>query len=59
MTRLYHWAVLGFSILFICIGFALLVRTAIEDGGAVGFVLGALFVLLGAGRLTVERRRRI
>ncbi len=55
--KLYHWAVVGFSLVFIGIGFALLVRTAAEGGGVVGFLLGALFVALGAGRLTIERRR--
>jgi hypothetical protein len=35
----------------------LIVRTAAAGGGVVGFVLGALFVTLGVGRLTLERRR--
>jgi hypothetical protein len=55
--KLYRAAVVVFSLAFIGIGFALLVRTAAEGGGLVGFVLGALFVALGAGRLTIERRR--
>ena len=55
--KLYGWAVVGFSLVFIGLGFALLVRTAAEGGGVVGFLLGALFVALGAGRLTIERRR--
>jgi hypothetical protein len=55
--RLYHWSVIAFAVLFVAIGFALLVRTAAAGGGVVGFVLGALFVALGIGRLTVERRR--
>ena len=55
--RLYRIAVLVFSVVFVAIGFALLVRTAVEGGGVVGFLLGALFVALGAGRLTLERRR--
>ena len=55
--RLYSWAVVGFSLVFIGLGFALLVRTAAEGGGVVGFLLGGLFVALGAGRLTIERRR--
>jgi hypothetical protein len=53
----YRWAVVGFSIVFIAIGIALLVRTASVGGGVVGFVLGGLFVALGVGRLTIERRR--
>ncbi len=55
--RFYSWAVAAFSVVFIGLGFALLVRTAAEGGGVVGFLLGALFVALGAGRLTIERRR--
>jgi hypothetical protein len=57
--RLYRIAVVVFSIVFIVIGVALLVRTAAEGGGVVGFVLGALFIVLGAGRLTLERRRNL
>jgi hypothetical protein len=53
----YRWAVVVFSIVFVAIGVALLVRTAAEGGGAVGFVLGGLFIVLGVGRLTVERKR--
>jgi hypothetical protein len=56
--RVYSWAVVVFSIAFVVIGVALLVRTAAEGGGVVGFLLGGLFVALGAGRLTLERRRR-
>ena len=55
--RAYHWGVLVFSVLFVGIGIALLVVTAAQGGGAVGFVLGALFIALGAGRFTLERRR--
>lgn len=53
----YRVAVVVFSILFVAIGVALLVRTALEGGGVVGFVLGGLFVALGVGRLTIERKR--
>jgi hypothetical protein len=56
-VRLYRGAVVVFSIVFVAIGFALLVRTAAEGGGFVGFILGGLFIALGAGRLTLERRR--
>ena len=35
----------------------LLVRTAAEGGGVVGFVLGGLFIALGVGRLMIERKR--
>jgi hypothetical protein len=53
----YRRAVLGFSVVFVAIGLALIVVTAAQGGGVVGFVLGALFVALGAGRFTIERRR--
>jgi len=56
--KLYSRAVVVFSVLFVAIGIALLVRTAAEGGGVVGFLLGGLFVALGVGRLSVERRRR-
>jgi hypothetical protein len=55
--KAYHWAVLSFSAAFVVIGLTLLVVTAAQGGGVVGFVLGALFVALGAGRFTIERRR--
>jgi hypothetical protein len=55
--RLYRMSVVVFSIAFVAIGLALLVRTAAEGGGVVGFVLGGLFVAFGAGRLALERRR--
>lgn len=54
----YSWLVLAFSTVFVAIGVALLVRTAVEGGGVVGFLLGGLFIALGVGRFTLERRRR-
>jgi len=56
--KAYRWSILVFSILFVLIGVALLVRTAAEGGGVVGFLLGGLFIALGVGRLTIERQRR-
>jgi hypothetical protein len=53
----YHWAVVFFGIVFVGIGIALLAVTAAQGGGVLGFVLGALFIALGVGRLTLERRR--
>ena len=54
--RLYRYAVAAFAVTFVCLGFALLVVTAVHGGGATGYVVGALFVALGAGRLTLLRR---
>jgi len=55
--KLYRIAVIGFSIAFVGIGIALLARTATAGGGFVGFLLGGLFIALGVGRMTIERRR--
>jgi hypothetical protein len=57
-VRAYSVAVLVFSALFVAIGAALLVRTASAGGGVIGYVLGALFILLGVARFTLERQRR-
>jgi len=57
-VRLYSWSVLVFSVAFVGIGIALLVATAAQGGGVVGFLLGGLFVALGVGRLSLERKRR-
>lgn len=56
--RAYSWAVLLFSVAFVGIGIALLAVTAAQGGGAVGFLLGGLFIALGVGRLSLERKRR-
>ena len=56
--KLYRYAVVVFALAFVGIGIALLVATAAAGGGFVGFVLGGLFVALGAGRLALLRQRR-
>ncbi len=56
--KLYSLAVVAFSVAFIGIGIALLAATAAQGGGVVGFLLGGLFVALGVGRLSLERKRR-
>jgi hypothetical protein len=53
----YRRAILVFSGLFVLIGLVLLVVTAVNGGGVVGFVLGGLFVALGVGRIQLERKR--
>jgi hypothetical protein len=53
----YRRAIFVFSGCFVVIGLALLVITALNGGGIVGFVLGALFVALGVGRIQLERSR--
>ena len=56
--RLYRAGVAVFAVAFVGIGVALLVVTAAHGGGVVGFLLGALFVAAGVGRLQLLRRRR-
>lgn len=56
-ARWYHLAVLVFSVLFVCIGVALLTVTAARGGGTLGLVLGGLFIALGVARFVVERKR--
>lgn len=55
--RTYSVAVLFFCALFVVLGFALLVRTATAGGGVVGYLVGALFIVLGVARFTLERQR--
>jgi uncharacterized membrane protein len=50
-------SVLVFGVVAIVLGIALLVETVAAGGGSTGYVLGALFVALGCGRLYLLRRR--
>ena len=53
----YSIAIFVFSAVFVALGIALLVRTASAGGGLVGYVVGALFIVLGVARFTLERQR--
>ena len=53
----YRNAVFVFGAVFVVIGLALLVVTAANGGGVLGFVMGALFVALGVARIQLERKR--
>jgi hypothetical protein len=53
----YRGATALFAVMFLGIGIALLVVTAANGGGAVGYVLGVLFAALGVGRLYLLRRK--
>lgn len=53
----YRVAVLVFSVVFVVLGVALLVVTAVNGGGVLGFVLGGLFLGLGVARIQLERKR--
>jgi hypothetical protein len=55
-VKAYRTGVALFSVLFIGLGLAILIRTALAGGG-IGFLLGALFVAVGSGRLYLLRQR--
>jgi hypothetical protein len=57
-VNLYRGATALFGVAFVGIGIALLVVTAGRGGGAVGYVIGVLFMALGVGRLYLLRGRR-
>jgi hypothetical protein len=52
----YRAAVALFGVVALGLGVALIVETAVQGGG-VGYLLGALFLALGAGRLYLLVRR--
>ena len=54
--RLYRSAVAVLAVAFVGIGVALLAVTTAEGGGLIGYLLGALFIALGIGRLTLLAR---
>jgi uncharacterized membrane protein HdeD (DUF308 family) len=51
MSGMYRRSVLVFGLLAVVLGFSMLIRTAYEGGGTIGYTLGALFVVLGTARL--------
>jgi uncharacterized membrane protein len=57
-ARLYRViaAMLGAAIAVL--GFGLLITTAWHGGGTSGYLIGAMFVALGSGRLYLLRKRR-
>jgi hypothetical protein len=55
-VKLYNRTVAVFAVLFIALGFAILVKAAL-DATPILFVFGALFVALGSARLYLLRRR--
>jgi hypothetical protein len=56
--NIYRGGIAVFGVLFVGIGLALLVVTAVHGGGSFGYLVGVLFVLLGLGRLYLLRARR-
>jgi hypothetical protein len=57
VTRWRTASALVFAVVFVGIGIALIVETAILGGG-LGYLIGLLFVAAGAGRFYVTWKRR-
>jgi len=57
-SALYRRIALALALAIVVLGFGILVSTSLHGGGVSGFVIGALFVALGSGRLYLLRRRR-
>jgi hypothetical protein len=56
-SALYRRIAKGLALAIVVLGFGVLVTTALHGGGVSGFVIGALFVALGSGRLYLLRKR--
>jgi hypothetical protein len=55
----YRGGVIAFGIAFIVLGVAMTVRTALDGVSfGIGYVLGPLFVALGAARIYLALRKR-
>jgi len=57
-VNLYRGGIAVFGVVFVGIGIALVIVTAVHGGAAFGYLIGALFVALGVGRLYLLRARR-
>lgn len=56
--KAYRLGIAIFAVTFIGIGVALVVVTSLHGGGLFGYLIGVLFIGLGAGRLYLLRARR-
>ena len=56
--NVYRYGIFAFAVLFIGMGIALILVTATRGAGAFGYLMGALFVALGLGRLYLLRTQR-
>jgi hypothetical protein len=54
----YRGSIAVFGVVFVGIGIALLIVTAVHGGAVFGYLVGVLFVALGLGRLYLLRARR-
>ncbi len=55
-SALYRRIATGLAFAIVVLGFGVLVTTSLHGGGVSGFVIGALFVALGSGRLYLLRK---
>ena len=53
---MYARVVVVLAAAMIVLGFVMLVVTAVHGGGIVGYVIGALFIALGFGRIRLQRK---
>jgi hypothetical protein len=56
-SALYRRIATAFALAIVVLGFGILVVTSLHGGGTRGYVIGALFIALGSGRLYLLRRR--
>ena len=56
MSGAYTRVVIVLGGTMVVLGFAMLVVTAVHGGGLVGYVIGALFIALGVGRIRLQRK---
>ncbi len=54
----YRYGIAAFAVVFVGIGIALVAVTASRGGGSFGYLMDALFVALGVGRIYLLRTRR-
>ncbi len=57
-SRVYRQIALVLALTIALLGFALLLSTALHGGGGTGYVIGAMFVALGSGRIYLLKKRR-
>ena len=57
-ARLYRIIAALLAVAIAVLGFGLLITTAWHGGGTSGYLIGAMFVALGSGRLYLLRKRR-
>jgi hypothetical protein len=57
-SALYRRIALLLALTIAVLGVALLISTASHGGGALGYLIGAMFIGLGSGRIYLLRKRR-